>query len=1049
MNLQSCRRIRVYPAGWILLSLFLTWPSFAYPQRYFTRTYGVVDGLLSSVINSVEQDSSGNIWCASNKGISRFDGVSWTTYNNIIGQVGVGFPFIRCDEKGAIWTISNFNRLNISVYRNGKWQAYLSEVNPNIAKVFRGFDVYHEEGRTIIIAATSTQGLFVHKDNFWQHYPLGREIPGTKVLNAIRYKNSVYIATDRGVSRWSGIRIDRMTKLNAQLPPGGLYAIGMDRAREYPPGKEVIWLLGKGWVGYAIGDQFHLVKDKITMSTEEFHGMIYAAGHEIYFGTLRQLFRITLPKTEPEYIGRAQGLIGEGAAEILVDREKNTWIGGVRGLTFIPFAKFINYNSFDGLADNEVSSGMEISPGKYVFGHDGALTFFDGNKFEIFRYRNRDIMSIHETRVQDLHLDRDRNIWIASSMAGLAKVTPSMEVAWYNHLFPKGERFISVAGAADGTILVGGIKGLYRMDGEKVTRIIQDTTSLWTIRKIFPEKKGNRIFVGTYSKGLVEISGKSLIQHFNPDNQTSNNVFGFLHDSKDNFWVGTADGLYTLRGNLYQKDRKVGLPEERLVYLILEDHRGNLWFGTDDGVFRWDHKNLVHFNARDGISGPDINRDAGFVDSRNNIWFGTNQGITMIHPDFDRVLDGIPPPEITFDSLVTNEGRQPLDGNISLPYHQNTLEFYFSTVSFLDQKRHKVICMLEPYDKSKSGEMNASTRSYRYHNLPPGRYRFHLKAKNSLGIWSDVAVSPVVHIEYPYYFQWWFILLVVIPLVVFGFLIFKYKISQRYNRVLEETVADRTRELKESEKLLMQSNQSKDRFFSIIAHDLRSPFNVILGYIDLLVDPDFEFSPEERKDILEKLRITAHRTLNLLDNLLSWAKTQKGDLQVESTCFDLTEVVHENIVLAESAATAKRISLLNNLRYSWMVCADRNMIQTVVRNLISNAIKFTYTGGTITIDARNSSNGEIMVSVKDTGCGIPSDNLEKLFSIDEHLATKGTNKESGSGLGLILCREFIHLNRGKIWVESEAGKGSIFYFTLTSYHDEKLNDAMKSIKKTV
>lgn len=1045
MNLQSCRILRIKPAGLIFLSLFVLWPSLLFPQRYFTRTYGVVQGLLSSVINSVEQDSSGNIWCASNKGISRFDGVTWTTYNNIIGQAGVGFPFIRCDENGDIWTISHFNRLNINVFRNGKWETYLSEVNSNIDNVFRGFDVYHEEGRTIIVAATSTQGVFIHKDGFWRHFPLRREIPGTKILNAILYNKTVYIATDLGVSRLSGNQVDRMPKLNARLPPGGLYAIGKDESRRYAPGKEVLWLMGKGWVGYAVGDQFHLVRDKIKMSTDEYHGMIYAADNEIYFGTLRQLFRITLPKTEPLHIGRFQGLIGEGASDILVDRERNTWISGVRGLTFIPFAKFINYNESNGLADNEVSSGLEISPGRYVFGHDGALTFFDGNTFEIFRFRNKDIMKIHESRVQDLYLDRELNIWVASSQAGLARVTPSRKIIWYNHLFPRGEQFISVAGANDGTILVGCLTGLYRLDGEKVTRVIRDTTSMWSIRKVFPDEKGNRIFVATYNKGLLEISGNNFIQHFNSEIPTSNNVFGFLHDSKNNFWVGTADGLYILQGNRYQRDQKVGLPPERLVYLILEDHRGNLWFGTDDGVFRWDHKKLVHFNARDGFSGPDVNRDAGFVDSQNNIWFGTNQGITRIHPDFDRVLDGIPPPEINFDSLVTSEGKQPLDGDISLPYDQNTLEFYFSSISFLDQKRHKIICMLEPYDNKWSEELDATTRSYRYHNLPPGKYRFHLKAKNSLGTWSDVAISPVIQIHYPYYLQWWFIVLVVIPLILVGFLIFKYKISQRYNRALEETVAARTHQLKESERLLMQSNQSKDRFFSIIAHDLRSPFNVILGYIDLLVDPDFQFSPLERKDIMEKLRTTAHRTLNLLDNLLSWAKTQKGDLQVETTCFDLTEVVQENLILAESAASAKKINLYNNMGVPWMVYADRNMIQTVVRNLISNAIKFTYTGGTIIIEARKGTNGEVEVSVKDTGCGIPLADQEKLFSIDDHLATRGTNKESGSGLGLILCREFIHLNNGKIWVESETGKGSVFYFTLRTYH----HDGIKSIGEMI
>jgi signal transduction histidine kinase len=323
-------------------------------------------------------------------------------------------------------------------------------------------------------------------------------------------------------------------------------------------------------------------------------------------------------------------------------------------------------------------------------------------------------------------------------------------------------------------------------------------------------------------------------------------------------------------------------------------------------------------------------------------------------------------------------------------------------------------------------------RAYRYHNLPPGKYRFHIKVKNSLGTWSDVVLSPVIQIKYPVYLQWWFILLILLTLTYLGYIIFKYIIYRRYNIRLAETVSQRTQELQESERQLMQSNRAKDRFLSIIGHDLRSPFNVILGYLDLLTDKSFVFTPAEREDILDKLKQTAHKTLSLLDNLLSWARTQKGEQKAQITSIDLCEIIGENVILAESMATAKKIKLVNHCRQSFHALGDKNMIHTVVRNLISNAIKFSYQGGTIEIGITSDKDHLITVSIKDHGCGISPENQARLFNSEDHFATKGTNKESGTGLGLLLCMEFIRLNNGKLWMESEQGKGSTFYFSLRS-----------------
>jgi signal transduction histidine kinase len=203
-----------------------------------------------------------------------------------------------------------------------------------------------------------------------------------------------------------------------------------------------------------------------------------------------------------------------------------------------------------------------------------------------------------------------------------------------------------------------------------------------------------------------------------------------------------------------------------------------------------------------------------------------------------------------------------------------------------------------------------------------------------------------------------------------------------------------------------------------------------LGYLDLLTSDDSEYTEAEQRQILLKLKSASVRTIDLLENLLTWARAQRGILPFEPVIFPLAEVIADNLDLFDTAAHSKNISLIHTSKASLSVLADRNMISTVVRNLLSNALKFTFSGGTIVIGMELKDPETVLVSVKDTGMGIPSALKEKLFKIEERIVVKGTANETGTGLGLILCKEFIEKNGGSISVTSTHGVGSIFTFTL-------------------
>ncbi len=228
---------------------------------------------------------------------------------------------------------------------------------------------------------------------------------------------------------------------------------------------------------------------------------------------------------------------------------------------------------------------------------------------------------------------------------------------------------------------------------------------------------------------------------------------------------------------------------------------------------------------------------------------------------------------------------------------------------------------------------------------------------------------------------------------------------------------------------LQKINASKDKFFSIIAHDLKSPFNAIVGFSSVLVDQVKAKNYEGIERFAEIINQSSAKAMNLLMNLMEWSQSQTGRIEFNPEYFDMIELIKEVEYLLIDVAKQKLIELKNELPLHAKAWGDSAMINTVLRNLISNAIKYTEFGGTIILSVETNPEG-INVSVADTGVGIPKNRIGNLFRIDESFSTSGTQDEKGTGLGLILCKEFIDNHKGKIWVDSQPGKGSTFHFWL-------------------
>ncbi len=252
--------------------------------------------------------------------------------------------------------------------------------------------------------------------------------------------------------------------------------------------------------------------------------------------------------------------------------------------------------------------------------------------------------------------------------------------------------------------------------------------------------------------------------------------------------------------------------------------------------------------------------------------------------------------------------------------------------------------------------------------------------------------------------------------------------SSRRRKRINELLIKNQKEVEEKNANLRQISEFKDKFFSVVSHDLRSPLNALSGVLDLMADKTL--TAGEFEQLRQALQAQFETTRNLLDNLLDWTLVQMDKLATRLEDFRLNDLVDENLKLIKSA-DHKEITIESKIDPAVKVHADENMVNLVVRNLLYNAVKFTERGGNVEINAEKQ-NGMIQVYVKDSGVGMSESVQAKIFNDAEHYSSSGTEEESGSGLGLKLCKEFVEKNGGKIWVDSAPGEGSTFYFTLKS-----------------
>lgn len=921
---------------------------------------------------------------------------------------------------------------------------------------------------------------------------------------------------------------------------------------------EKIWVLCNNCIGYFEKGKLKVFINNINIPefplTETAFLRIHKNGN-IFFGNNWAKYYIDGNNRNVFPLMNKNGFLSNGAVSIFIDKEENVWFADTRGLDKLYKLSHVNYFEFNGMLDNEVTAVCEMNDGKFVLGHNNGLSVLgNDNKFLRIPF-NTEIQ--HSSRVHDMMKDKDGNIWFVATELGVGKMDSGGNIKWY-----KGNNqalYYSISQDISGRIWVGTTaskNNLYYLKDDKLVEFERCKEIDNSFRRIIPSDKGGIYVLG--NRGLWYVDDNSVKKIPSGDGMKSENIYAYFKNKSGEEFIGTANGLYSIDNGVIVKYVKNGVDISKPVYFIIQDNDGYYWIGSNDGVIKWDgERNIEIFNIRTGLAGHETNRAAGLVDSKGRVWIGTDLGLSCYMSEYNRTKP--PVPKILMYDLEDSKGVQYyLDDDNTVPYIDNTLNFNFRGISFVNEDLLVYKYKLEGYDKDWQEIKQSLLDKVKYVNVDPGDYKFCVMAKNFSGEWSEVKKSGIITIESPFYKTWWFSVLV---LLIFGGMVaslVKIKDQQVQNEKLEKEIkyrkrieqdlsdskrkyqdivdllpeaiyetdtngyltfanaygmkllkltnidllqgikvddfispADKDRLFEDFNKVLVNQtinraefnfisrdgiivplsinavpvlndnkvtgirsvavdmsehnkiqealikyaddlkilNASKDKFFSIVAHDLKNPFQGLLGFSDFLYSDYDNLTEDEKKEYIGYIRITSRNAYNLLDNLLQWSRLQSGRIEINPAKINLFTAINSVIELLTSNAIRKKISVINKADQKLIVNSDNNMLNSILQNLISNAIKFTRQNGVVEI-VSELSDGFVKVSVADNGVGINEKDIKKLFKIDQQISYVGTMDETGTGLGLLLCKEMVELIGGNISVESEEGKGSKFSFTL-------------------
>lgn len=738
------------------------------------------------------------------------------------------------------------------------------------------------------------------------------------------------------------------------------------------------------------------------------------------------------------------------------DKEGALWVGTYSGgLHRLKESIFTQYSSNNGLSHDHITSVMQDPSGVMWFGTAGGgiHSLSDGL---ISSYTTQS--GLPSNYILTLAADNAGAMWVGTWGGGLSRIFKGVITTILPAQDTAKEVMRSLLQDSEGAFWIGTSAGLSRWkNGTFAEYTIQNGLSSNDVQTLLLDNtRKNTLWIGTWGGG-VNVLQNGVFTHYSTKNGLSNDFVRSLYQDRNGvLWIGTdGGGLNRLEnGKCTSVTTQNGLFDD-IVRCILEDDFGYFWMSCNRGIYRVRKSELndvangklrrvscTVFGSTDGIKNVQASGicPAAWKDTDGCLWFPTRAGIVKVNPR--SINDNPTPPTVLLENIITNGEEQTFQNHSAknfssdnqslmlLPKGIETLEFRYTATSLLSPERVMFKYMLEGYDKDWT---DAGTRRTAYYtNLPRGReYRFRVIACNNYGVWNQVGVSTLIYLA-PYFWEtWWFYSLCILLALcfVYGGYWFRARQLRQRNEELEREVGVRTAELHEKNEFLEALNIEKNEFLGIAAHDLKNPLSGIQGTAQFLLEFEQEISQDERRQFLSTIFASSERMFELIKNLLDVNALETGVIQLRLVSFDLNAPLNHILDQYSTPAEKKGITIHYAYEAESIALADERATMQVIENLVSNAVKYSPHGKNIFIRIK-ALNQSVRIEIQDEGPGISEEDMRKLFSKFARLTAQPTGDEHSTGLGLSIVKKLVEVMNGKVWCESELGKGAMFVVEL-------------------
>lgn len=1067
-----------------LLFLVILLFTSGYSQQYNFTNYSINNGLSQSVVNCLFQDSKGYIWIGTQNGLNRFNGESFDVYSySPADSFSISNNWIYAiaeDSGGNLW-VATKDGLNKYLRNENRFQRIIYQTGYAFDVTQYTYDVLCLKNGDVVINTPPVVSVYDQATENFSHFQSKLEYDGAvkdvKIPILEDSDGKIWIGSTRGMSALSF-----QTKLFSYFSfrkKSGQFIDESNVTTIYKDKK------GKLWAGTTTGlynfnsvtnqfeeAQFELSGDeKFSFENSCIRTIMEDKNGNLIVGTEGSgLYVISQNPVSVQNYTSENSEIGHNIVQsLIIDQSENLWIGTLQGIskTDLKKKKFNLYrrsnspNSLN-LLGNVIASLYKDNDGILWVGNWGQglnRVNRETGQVEHFSTQQKGNHKLSNDFVHVIFKDSDNRLWLGTRDGISIYDKPDNRFVQWNEYFKNpilptfdNVRIYMIIQDRASNYWIGTQNGLYKVNLKNSTvevfqKELDDNHQLSAnlVYCILEDSEG-LIWIATLSGLDVYNPVTESIRHFRKGEKglSDNFIITLSEDRNGQIWVGTSTyvNVYNKKDSTFTYySQEQGLPNNR-IFEIVKDKNNELWIATGKGLCKFNEKlnSFQTFTIEDGLQSLEFNLRAACSCSDGEILLGGMNGFNSFYPDSISKNPYIP--NMVFTSFYTTKrnSREYINvedkHEVEIDHKVNSFTIEFAALEYTNPQRNKYAYQMEGISDE---WVDIGNRKFvPFSALRAGEYTFRVKGSNNDGVWNDKEISLHIIVLPP----WWksimayFIYLMLIILSIVVFIKMRERKLRHDKKILEQKILERTMKIEEQNQLISSKNEelkdlnrTKDKLFSIIGHDLGNQFNIIVGFSEFLISAFKKLEPEKIEYHLRNIYHSSRHANELLDNLLTWSKMQTNSIQFNPKVFNVNDQIFESIDLLEGASTRKNIKIKVVGNKEYMVYADLNMFSTVFRNLLANAIKFTPEKGKISIHLAKS-DGFCEITVKDNGVGISPENLEKLFRLDSNHSTLGTNGEKGTGLGLILCKEFVEKHQGKIWIESEFGKGSSFKFTL-------------------